>query len=75
VIEGQPVVLVRDGKALPKAIVYERLTLDDVKDAAREQGIADLRDVRIGLLESDGKFSFIKYDESRPREDEKTDAT
>lgn len=74
VIEGRPVVLVRDGRPLPRSISYERLTLDDVKDAAREQGIADLRDVRIGLLESDGKFSFIKFDESRPHEDEKTEA-
>src|SRR5690348_2635194 len=74
-VEGRPVILVRDGKPLQKMLDYERLTLDDLKDAAREQGIDDLRDVRVGLIESDGKFSFIRVDESRPRQDEKNPAT
>ena len=41
--EGQPVILVRDGRVLQKMLEYERLTVDELKDAAREQGIADLR--------------------------------
>ena len=74
-IEGQPVVLVRDGRPVAKMIQYQRLSVDDVKDAAREQGIADLRQVRWGFIESDGKFSFIRYDESRPREDEEAESS
>ena len=74
VIEGQPVVLVRDGRPVAKMIEYQRLSVDDVKDAAREQGIADLRQVRWGFIESDGKFSFIRFDESRPREDEEAES-
>jgi uncharacterized membrane protein YcaP (DUF421 family) len=59
VIEGFPVVVVRDGELLEEMLRIERLTKEEVLDAAREQGIADLRDIRIGILEADGKFSFI----------------
>ena len=37
----------------------ERLSVDEVKGAARDQGIEDLRRVRVGILEPEGKFSFI----------------
>jgi uncharacterized membrane protein YcaP (DUF421 family) len=66
IIEGRPVIIIRDGVPEEKMIRYERLSLDEVEDAAREQGIRDLRDVHIGVLESDGSFSFIKYDGGAP---------
>lgn len=66
VLQGIPVVIVRDGETLPKVLEYERLTLEDIKDAAREQGIADLRQVALGVLEADGKFSFLKEHGERP---------
>jgi uncharacterized membrane protein YcaP (DUF421 family) len=59
-LQGIPVVIVRDGKPIPNVLEYERLTLEDVKDAAREQGIADLGEIVLGVLEADGKFSFLK---------------
>jgi uncharacterized membrane protein YcaP (DUF421 family) len=31
----------------------------DVMEAARSQGIADLSSVRFGILEPDGRFSFL----------------
>jgi uncharacterized membrane protein YcaP (DUF421 family) len=63
VTEGLSVVIVRDGKLQRELLKIERLTEDEVKDAAREQGIADLRTVSVGILESDGRFSFIKKSE------------
>ena len=59
VISGRPVIVIRDGIVLDDALRYGRLTLDDVRDAAREQGIASLNDVAIGILEPSGKFSFL----------------
>jgi uncharacterized membrane protein YcaP (DUF421 family) len=53
------VIVVREGIVLEDALRYERLSIDDVKDAAREQGIATIDDVAVGILESSGKFSFI----------------
>jgi uncharacterized membrane protein YcaP (DUF421 family) len=42
-----------------EALRIERVTVDELLDAAREQGIPDLRAVRYGVLEADGKFSFL----------------
>lgn len=58
-MEGVPIVIVRDGEVVHEAMRVERLTLDDVMSEARRHGIADLADVRICVLESDGRFSFV----------------
>lgn len=59
IIEGFPVVVVQDGRLLDEMLKLERLTSSEVLDAAREQGIQDLDEVRVGILEAHGKFSFI----------------
>ena len=66
VLEGVPVLIVRDGNLLREVLKLERLTLEEVRGAAREQGIADLSDVKIGVLEPDGKFSFVRKGEANP---------
>ncbi len=63
-IEGVPVVVVQDGRALDQVLAAERLTLDELHEAARNQGIADLAQVRFAVLEPDGKFSFIRTEDS-----------
>ncbi len=60
VAEGVPVVVVRDGEPIHQVLKIERLTLAEVSEAARNQGITDLAEVDIGVLEPDGKFSFLK---------------
>lgn len=60
VIESFPVVIVRNGELIEAAMKLERLTKDEVLAEAREQGIEDLAEVRLGVLEPDGKFSFIQ---------------
>ena len=64
IVEGVPVVVVSDGRMLPESMRVERLTEDEVLSEAREQGIADIAHVRFAVLEPDGKFSFVRYDES-----------
>lgn len=59
-IEGVPVVVVRDGRPLEDALRLERVTLDEILEGAREQGIANLRDVHLAILEPDGRFTFLK---------------
>ena len=66
IIEGRPAIIIRDGMPQEKILRYERLSLDEVMDAAREQGIRDLGDVQVGVLESDGSFSFIRYNGAPP---------
>jgi uncharacterized membrane protein YcaP (DUF421 family) len=66
VLEGVPVLILQDGRLLDDVLKIERLTLEDVRGAAREQGIADLQNVKFGVLEPDGKFSFVRKDGSTP---------
>ena len=36
--------------------------VDEVMEAARSKGIEDVSQVKLGILEADGSFSFIRYD-------------
>ena len=72
-IEGVPVVVLRDGRPLDEVLEIERLTVGELCESARNQGIKDLAEVRVGILEPDGKFSFIRVGDAedgaaRPRE-------
>ncbi len=60
VAEGVPSIVIRDGEPLFDVLKLERVPLDDLLDSARNHGIADLQDVEWGILEPDGKFSFVK---------------
>ena len=61
-IEGVPLVIVQDGKPVEQALRVEHMPLDEVLEAARQQGIDDLAVVRLGVLETSGRMSFVKYD-------------
>jgi uncharacterized membrane protein YcaP (DUF421 family) len=59
-IEGEPLILVQDGKPIEKNLRSERLNVDDVEEEARGQGIESLDDIKWCVLESSGSMSFIK---------------
>jgi uncharacterized membrane protein YcaP (DUF421 family) len=59
VIRGKPVVVVRDGELLPVAARQQRFTESDLLATARQQGIRDLADIELAILEADGKVSFF----------------
>jgi len=63
VLDGEPIVLVQDGKLVERNLKRERLTRQDVAEAARTQSIASLDDVAWAIMETSGKFSFIKKSE------------
>jgi uncharacterized membrane protein YcaP (DUF421 family) len=62
--DGVPVVVVRDGVPVEDALRYERISMEELAQEARMQGIADLRRVRVGVLEPSGSFSFLLHDGS-----------
>jgi uncharacterized membrane protein YcaP (DUF421 family) len=66
VIEGEPAIVVLHGRVQHKVLETQRLDEDDLKEAAREQGIADLSEVDMGVVEADGKFSFVRTSGERP---------
>jgi uncharacterized membrane protein YcaP (DUF421 family) len=59
-IEGVPVILLQDGMPIPESLRKERLTIDDLCEEARGQGIEKLNDVKWCMLEPSGRLSFIK---------------
>ena len=67
ILGGTPSVVMRDGEVLKPVLDAQRLTLEEVEEAARESGIEDLRDVRIAVLEPDGKLNFITEDGPHPK--------
>lgn len=60
VIEGVPIVLVRDGEPVEAALRLEQMPIDEVLEAARQQGLDDLSAIRLAVLEPSGKISIIK---------------
>jgi uncharacterized membrane protein YcaP (DUF421 family) len=60
VLEGEPIVILQDGKPLDENLKRERLTLEEVAAQARLQQIGSLDDVKWAVLETSGAISFIK---------------
>jgi uncharacterized membrane protein YcaP (DUF421 family) len=59
-IDGEPIVVVRDGKPLEKNLRRERVTMDDLTFSMRQQNIAHLDEVAWAVMETSGAISFIK---------------
>jgi uncharacterized membrane protein YcaP (DUF421 family) len=58
-LDGEPVIIVQDGKLIDANLRRERLTPQEVAEEARQQHIISLDDVQWAVLESNGKISFI----------------
>jgi uncharacterized membrane protein YcaP (DUF421 family) len=58
-LDGEPLVIVQDGKAIEKNMKRERITLEEVMVEARQQQVAALDDIAWAVLETSGKVSII----------------
>lgn len=63
ITHGVPVVIVRDGRPIDGAMRRERLSLDDLRAAARQQGFERLGAIRLAILEANGAISFFAAEE------------
>ena len=59
VLDGEPLILIEDGRVLERNLRRERLTHQELAEWARQQQIASLEDVRWAVLETNGQVSFI----------------
>ena len=64
VLDGQPIVVVEDGKAIDRNLHRERLSREDLMEEARLQQIASLDEVQWAVVETSGSISFIKKSDS-----------
>lgn len=59
ILEGEPIVIIQNGKLLDRNLKRERLTEDEVLEEARQQQITSFDDIEWAVLENSGKISFI----------------
>jgi uncharacterized membrane protein YcaP (DUF421 family) len=64
-IEGQPVMLIYEGKVLDKNLTRERITVNELLAAVREHGVAHVSEVSTAVLEMDGNISVVTYTERK----------
>ena len=59
-IDGEPTIIVENGKLLHKRLRHARLVEADVMEAARSsQGIERLEEIKFAIIERNGKISII----------------
>jgi uncharacterized membrane protein YcaP (DUF421 family) len=58
-LEGEPILLIADGRLLERNLRRQRMTVEELRAEARQQSIATLRDVQYAVLETNGRVSFI----------------
>ena len=58
-IDGEPVIVVEDGKPIDRNLERNRITQEELAAAARAQGLDSLESVRWAVLETSGNISFI----------------
>ena len=58
-VDGEPIVVMQDGKVLEANLRRERISLEDLAEEMRGQQLASFDDVAWAVLESNGKISFI----------------
>jgi uncharacterized membrane protein YcaP (DUF421 family) len=63
VLDGEPILIVQDGKPIEKNMRRERVTIDDLASAMRQQNIGKVDEVQWAVLETNGAISFIKKSE------------
>jgi uncharacterized membrane protein YcaP (DUF421 family) len=66
VVEGEPSLLIHDGKVIASHMEREHISMDELHRAVREHGIPQCSDVALAVLEVDGSISCLKYDEIKP---------
>jgi uncharacterized membrane protein YcaP (DUF421 family) len=60
VLEGEPLVLLENGQPIERNLRRERITVEELAAAAREQQIGSLDDIRLAVLETGGQISFLE---------------
>lgn len=60
ILEGVPKVVVKHGRRCDDMMRAERISTSELTEAMRREGCANIANVRIAMLENDGKISILK---------------
>jgi uncharacterized membrane protein YcaP (DUF421 family) len=59
VLDGEPVIVLEKGEPIERNLARNRLTIDELRAAARYEGYGTLGEIEWGVLETSGRISFI----------------
>jgi len=65
-LEGDPIVLIADGRLIERNLRSQRMTVEEVRAEARQSQIGSLEEVSWAILESNGRISFLTGDGGGP---------
>jgi uncharacterized membrane protein YcaP (DUF421 family) len=60
IVEGEPVVLARNGKLFDGVLRRELVSSEDFRESLRMNGVEDVSEVELALLETNGSISVVK---------------
>lgn len=61
-IQGEPIILVSEGKILQDRLKKAEISIDELKAAVREHGVEKISQVNLAVLEIDGNISVLSQD-------------
>ena len=59
ILEGEPVIVVQDGKPIERNLHRNRITMEELAAQARGQQIESIADIKWAVLETGGEMTFI----------------
>jgi uncharacterized membrane protein YcaP (DUF421 family) len=59
-LEGTPIILIRHGRRRADEMERQGITLAELTEALRHQGCTNITQVRVAILENDGKITVIQ---------------
>jgi len=62
IVQGEEIMLIYKGKALPSHMDKAMITMDELCAAVREHGVEKIEDVSLAILEVDGNISVMSND-------------
>ncbi|WP_314450598.1 DUF421 domain-containing protein [uncultured Granulicatella sp.] len=66
-IDGKPVLIIKNGKLDPEACRSKGLSASDVALKLRSQGIFQLKDVKRAVIEQNGQFIVVRMGDENPK--------
>jgi uncharacterized membrane protein YcaP (DUF421 family) len=59
-----PLLLIKDGRLRPQNLRKQLITKEELLEQLRQQGVERIEDVKVSYMESDGRISVVKQDQS-----------
>jgi len=63
---GRPLILIYKGEFRQKEMALARVTIDDIMEVMRNEGVSSLEEIDYAVLETNGQLSIIQKENKRP---------